>query len=148
MKTLHMRSTDLWSGILFVAIGAVALVASAQNVMGMILQMGPGYLPRALSIILVCLGLGLIIRSFWTKTSMESMQLKTAIPILTASVFFGLALQSLGLFLAATCTMLIASLSANTSLKKTVALAIACATIATVGAYALDLSMPLFPSIH
>ena len=148
MKTPSVRSTDLWSGVLFVTIGTVCLVAILHNKMGNIFHMGPGYLPRALSIILTCVGLWLIVRSFWTSSLIEPMQLRTAIPILFATALFGLVLQSIGIFFASVSTILIASTGAGRSLKEILLLSIACAVVTTLGVYALHLPILLFPTIH
>lgn len=52
----HLRSQDLWAGILFVVAGAVAVVLSSEYPMGSPVRMGPGYFPRALGYLLVVIG--------------------------------------------------------------------------------------------
>ncbi len=48
---------DVWAGLVFVAIGLVALIQVRRYPVGMLTAMGPGYFPLILSVLLICLGL-------------------------------------------------------------------------------------------
>ena len=50
---------DFWSGILFLALGALAIYLAREYEMGSALQMGPGYFPTWLGGILM--GFGVVI---------------------------------------------------------------------------------------
>ena len=48
---------DFWCGILFVAVGALAIILARDYAMGDALNMGPGYFPTWLGGIMMCFGL-------------------------------------------------------------------------------------------
>lgn len=52
---------DLWCGLLFIALGALAVFLSRNYVRGTALEMGPGYFPTWIGIILI--GFGVVIGS-------------------------------------------------------------------------------------
>src|SRR4051794_16044253 len=47
---------DFWAGMLFIAIGAFAVIVALNYPMGTAARMGPGYFPRALGTLLIILG--------------------------------------------------------------------------------------------
>ena len=48
-----MRSPkDFWAGVLFVALGVVAIFVGSRYTLGTAARMGPGYFPRILGILL------------------------------------------------------------------------------------------------
>jgi hypothetical protein len=47
---------DFWSGLLFIGIGAAAIVLGSKYTIGSAARMGPGSFPRALGILLIVLG--------------------------------------------------------------------------------------------
>jgi hypothetical protein len=55
--------TDLWSGLLFVAIGGTAGVVALQYPVGTLSRMGPGYFPLVLSGFLALVGGAMLVRS-------------------------------------------------------------------------------------
>src|SRR3954462_4736487 len=57
---------DFWSGIMFLAFAAVALMAARHYSLGSRGRMGPGYFPMLLGAVLGGLGLILVVRSFLT----------------------------------------------------------------------------------
>ena len=65
------RRADLWSGLLFAGLGAVALWTGADYPLGVPSRIGPGYAPRLLGMLLAGLGAFLILRSAWTRESID-----------------------------------------------------------------------------
>jgi Tripartite tricarboxylate transporter TctB family len=59
-------SADLFSGLLFAALGAAILWIGADYSLGVASRIGPGYVPRLLGILLAAIGLFLVGRSRWT----------------------------------------------------------------------------------
>jgi hypothetical protein len=51
------NSQDFWCGVLFVALGVIAIYASRDYQMGSALEMGPGYFPTWLGGIMIAFGL-------------------------------------------------------------------------------------------
>ena len=52
----RLFSKDLWSGLMFAGFGVLALVMGNSLAVGTAIRMGPGYVPRMLSYILIGLG--------------------------------------------------------------------------------------------
>ena len=53
-----------WSGVIFMALGAFALVWGARYTIGTAARMGPGYFPRILGILMLFFGFLLALRAF------------------------------------------------------------------------------------
>ena len=58
MRGVTRLPRDVWAGLVFVAIGLVALIQVRRYPIGTLTAMGPGYFPLILSVLLVGLGLG------------------------------------------------------------------------------------------
>jgi hypothetical protein len=56
-------SKDFWSGVMFTTAGIAALVVGSNLAVGTAIRMGPGYVPRMLSYILIALGIAIIVRA-------------------------------------------------------------------------------------
>jgi hypothetical protein len=56
---------DFLSGLLFIAFGLIALWFGQRLALGTPVRMGPGYVPRMLSLILLCLGSAIILFSLF-----------------------------------------------------------------------------------
>ncbi len=56
-------SKDFWSGVMFTSAGIAALVVGSKLAVGTAIRMGPGYVPRMLSYILIALGLAIVVRA-------------------------------------------------------------------------------------
>ena len=54
---------DFVAGLMFVAVGAAAIVIAANYPLGTAARMGPGYFPRILGILLILLGSALALRA-------------------------------------------------------------------------------------
>lgn len=57
---------DFYARLMFVGFGVFSIYESRQYDMGAIERMGPGYFPTILGFLLVCLGLAVFTRSFFT----------------------------------------------------------------------------------
>ena len=57
MRGVTRLPRDVWAGLVFVAIGLVALIQVRRYPIGTLTAMGPGYFPLILSVLLVGLGL-------------------------------------------------------------------------------------------
>ena len=56
-------SKDFWAGVMFTSAGIAALVVGGNLAVGTAIRMGPGYVPRMLSYILIGLGIAIIVRA-------------------------------------------------------------------------------------
>ena len=68
LGTARLRDRDLLSGVVLIAIGAAALVLGSDLTIGTAAEMGEGYVPRAMAIALVLLGI-LIAALAWRSAS-------------------------------------------------------------------------------
>ena len=103
---------DFLSGAMFVAFGAVTLYFGQNLAIGTAVRMGPGYVPRMLSMIL--LGLGLVICVLALVNGGEAVEKPKWKPITLVTigiVCFGLLLERAGLLPALAVLILISSLA-------------------------------------
>ena len=69
--TTPARRADLWAGVLFALLGTAALWTGADYSLGVPSRIGPGYVPRLLAILMTGLGAFLLLRSAWTRESID-----------------------------------------------------------------------------
>ena len=98
---LRLDDRDLWAGVVFVAIGAAALVAGADLTVGSATEMGEGYVPRAMAVALIALGV-LIAALGWRRSPhpdsrLERMRFRPLFFVTAAILAFVAAVESLGL---------------------------------------------------
>jgi len=109
-------SRDLWTGLFFVLVGvAFAATAIAKLPIGTAAQMGPGYYPILLSIILVGLGAAIAF-GFAGESEVpgEMISLRSFLLVAGAPILFALTIRSLG-FLPATFLAVFAAALADRS---------------------------------
>jgi hypothetical protein len=97
--TLRRALKDILAGSAFIAFGlAFAGIATTYEV-GTTLEMGPGYFPLALGLLLALLGVAIIVKGFIGEEGLPIGRVPwRAIALLTASlVVFGLTVRGLGL---------------------------------------------------
>ena len=134
-----LLSKDFLSGVMFIAFGLIALYFGQKLALGTPVRMGPGYVPRMLSFILI--GLGLVICIVAVATSPEPTEKPRWKPIGLVTlgvVCFGLLFESAGLLPAMIALTFIASNAGEEfDLKEVignmVALAILCTLVFKVG---------------
>jgi putative tricarboxylic transport membrane protein len=95
-------STDLLSGILFLALGAFAMIYGSRYSLGTAARMGPGYYPLLASSGLILIGLTLIVRSLVRTTEeVGAINVRPLILVLAGTLAFGLLIDRLGFIIAA-----------------------------------------------
>jgi putative tricarboxylic transport membrane protein len=135
---------DFWAGLLFIAAGAIGLWEGSDYAMGTIIQMGPGYVPRALSWLLLVIGAALVGRGVATiGPGIAPSLIRPQILILLAIIVFGLTIERFGLAPAVVAATILAAL-ASREMKwiETVALAVLLAAV-SVGLFIYLLSQPM-----
>lgn len=135
----RLLSKDFLSGLMFIAFGLIALYFGQKLALGTPVRMGPGYVPRMLSLIL--LGLGVIVCIVALVAGSEPVEKPKLKPIglVTVGVIcFGLLFERAGLLPALVVLILIASL-ANDEFKlievigNMAVLAVLCTVVFKVG---------------
>ena len=99
---IRIRSPrDLLSGLLFCAVAAAAIWLSRDLDYGSTRNMGAGFFPRWIAILLLALGAFIALRGFVIDgPRLERISWPLALPILASVVLFGVAVTQLGLLLA------------------------------------------------
>ncbi len=140
---------DFWSGVLFIAIGAFAVIFGSRYNLGTAARMGPGYFPRMLGLLLIGLGGILAVRAFKTRGErLPGWHWRPTVVVLGSVILFGLVVQKLGLALSTVMLIVLASAASREfrpleSLLAGVFLAALCVLVFIVG---LKLQLPIWPA--
>ena len=139
---------DFWSGVLFIAVGAFALIHGSKYTLGTAARMGPGYFPRILGILLIVMGGLLALRAFrLTGTPIPRWKLRPTLLVLGTVVVFGIIVRPLGMAISTVLLIVAASAASHEfrpkeSLVAGVVLAAAAVLVFLVG---LNLQLPIWP---
>jgi putative tricarboxylic transport membrane protein len=102
MKPLAWRgNTDFYSGLLLSAIAVFALFYIRTLEIGTVRQMGPGYFPLGLALVLLGMGLILVVKGIFTGGSpVGEIHLKPLFFVLLSFVVYGVLVEHVGLIIA------------------------------------------------
>lgn len=142
---------NLHSGLLFVIVGLIFAIWSTTYDVGTASNMGPGYFPLILGLILVILGLLNVLKSMVVKevNTPANIAWRPLILILLANILFGVLLPLTGLIVATFALVIVSSFAMpNTQIKEILILSTVLSAIGYC-VFALVLSMPIriFPPI-
>lgn len=140
---------DFWAGLLFIAIGAAAILIALHYPMGSAARMGPGYFPRALGSLLMALGTASVLRSFRLQGArIERWRLRPVIVALGSVVIFGLIVQYAGLALSTLFLVLASSGASHEFRPREAAIAGLLMAVLCVGVfvYGLNIQLPIWPA--
>jgi len=91
---------NFWTGMIYIAVAAAALITSRNYAMGTAGRMGPGYFPTLIAGLLCFVGLLAVGRSFSrTGDTIGALPWKPLLLVLASVVAFGLLLPALGLII-------------------------------------------------
>jgi uncharacterized membrane protein YfcA len=153
MRTwMHIKRTrDFKAGLLFIFFGIASAVFSGAYQMGTSANMGPGYFPLALGVVLTVLGLVVSLRSLsqgeGTRKA-RSFQAKPLILVLSSVVLFGLLLRLLGLVISTVILVIVSSMASEEFKKKETILnaLVLLAIVLIVFIFFLNFQIPVWPS--
>jgi hypothetical protein len=112
---LKRNPRDLWTGVIFIAVGLAAIYFVRGHQMGTAMRMGPAYFPTMLGILQVLIGVAVLLRALVRPgLPLDRFALKKLAWVLGSIVLFGLLLRGMGLIIA---TIVIVILSAYASEK-------------------------------
>lgn len=112
MTRLRLDWQDVLLGAFLVAVAAGALYATRALSVGHAADMGPGYMPRIVSLALLGFGLFFLGRSArGVAATIEPVRLRPLLAVLAAVGVFALSAERLGLAIASVLTMLLAGLA-------------------------------------
>lgn len=108
----RLAARDLVGGGLISGFGIVALILSQSYQMGSLIQMGPGYFPAALAILLI--GLGVAVMAIEPMAAaVPKIPLRSLAAISAGVLAFAFTIESLGLVVAVISSMLLSSLAVS-----------------------------------
>jgi hypothetical protein len=140
---------DFWAGVISTGTGVVAMVYGSRYPLGSAGEMGPGYFPRVLAIVMIGLGLILIARGIRTQgPRVDGWKWRPIVIVIGSIVLFGAIVQSLGLALSTVILIFGSSLASHEFRFRAALLAgIALAALA-VGVFVigLKLQLPIWPT--
>jgi hypothetical protein len=112
MTRLRLDWQDVLLGAFLVAVAAGALYATRTLSVGHAADMGPGYMPRVVSLALLGFGLFFLGRSArGVAVTIEAVRLRPLLAVLAAVGVFALTAERLGLAIASVLTVLLAGLA-------------------------------------
>jgi hypothetical protein len=141
-------STDLLAGLLFVALGAFAIIYGWQYPFGSSARMGPGYYPRLISIALIIIGGILVARSFFLDADRpEKIFVRPLYVVILGTVGFGLMIEHAGLVIASIALIVTARFADRDfrPLEVSALCVVLIAFAAGIFWYGLSLPFPLLP---
>ena len=144
------NAKNFYSGLLFAGIGIASLVISSSYSLGKASQMGPGYFPRALGVIMIALGLlmsALSLRASEEKTTVTWRWKPLAI-ILSSVCVFGWTVEWLGMILGSLLLVFVASTAREGFNWKEAVVVGLILGVASVGVFVrgLDVPLPIWPA--
>lgn len=147
MLEVRRALKDILAGAVIIALGLAFAVGALAYEVGDPLRMGPGYMPLALGLILVGLGIGVVIKGFLAGEgeAIGAVDWRAIVLLTAALLFFGLTVRGLGVALALLGTTLLASLArSRTSLIEVVLISVGLTVLSVVlFIYVLQLRLPL-----
>jgi hypothetical protein len=152
-RRLHDR--DLRAGLLFLTIGAAALVLGRDLTIGTAAEMGEGYVPRAMAVALLAFGALLVVLTFArgshiagpSDAARDPFRWRALAFVTGAVLVFAAALQPLGLIPATTCSVVAANFAGQPLSLRSLAILICAlsAVVAVVFVWGLGLPLHLLP---
>lgn len=142
-----LRSADLWSGVMFATLGALALLLGWDYQPGTAFQMGPGYFPRLIGFALIAIGFVTVLKALRDRgEAFGEVPWRAIVIVLGALVAFGLIVTRFGLAPASFAAVMIAGLAAPDRKLGQLAIAAALLTIfaCVVFIKALGLTVPVY----
>jgi len=92
---------DFWAGIIYIGVGAAAIMLGREYDMGTAMKMGPAYFPVILSILLIGIGAVSVVRSFVKHGDpIGTFSIKGLFLIIASIALFGFMIRSAGLIIA------------------------------------------------
>jgi hypothetical protein len=147
MKSKDTR--DIIGGFALVALGLFAALYAQRYDIGELQEMGPGYFPVALGILLAILGLFIAIPAFFREGTSIEIEWKSLFWVLLSIAIFAIALTTAGLIIATILSVLAATVPSKSSWKTRVILALCVAAITySVFLFGLGMVLPVWPWSH
>jgi len=112
---LKIDKTDLLSGLIVLAVGSYFAYGALDYRIGTVIRMGPGYVPLALGLIAMGLGVLIMLSSLGRSGALESFRWRVVLPIVASILAFWLLLPRVGVLPATFVSVLVATLASPKS---------------------------------
>jgi hypothetical protein len=140
---------DFWAGVLFVVVGAIAIVLSSRYPLGTAARMGPGYFPRLLGILMIALGIMIALRGIRLNgPAIAQWKLRPTVVVLASVVLFGAIVDWMGLVVSTIALIFVASAASTEFRPKEALVSGALLAALSVGVFliGLKLQLPIWPT--
>jgi hypothetical protein len=147
MKVDVRNNRDFWGGVMFFAVGAVAIVAAWDYPFGSTLRMGPGYFPVILGAIMMAFGLIIMFQGLRNNEKIQGNWSLRALIILPISlVVYGILMEVAGFIPALIALIFISAVSGEEfKFKEVLLLTVILLVIAwSIFIWGLSLPYPMF----
>ena len=147
MRIAGFDAADLVGGLLVFAGGcAVALGATSYQI-GELTRMGPGYFPLVVGIAFAVIGLGLVLVSRTTATTLPRLRLKPAFAVFAGLIFWALTIERFGLVPSTLGLVILVSLAQDRPNPGMIAATAAFLIAFSIGVFIYALAIPI-PAIR
>ena len=141
---------DFWSGVMFIAFAAVALLAARGYSLGSAGKMGPGYFPLLLGGVLALIGAILMVRSFAIEG--ERVGRVGIVPLFVVALavcLFAFFIETLGLVIALLTVTIVSAFASREfrAIEAGLLAAVLAVFVVVVFVYALRLPLPVWPAL-
>ncbi len=138
-----LRNKNFLAGLLFILIGALAVVFARDYPMGSAMRMGPGYFPTILGGILLALGVYVMVRGIYSGAKVRGAWGWKPLALITLSiVLFGFLMERLGMIPALAVMFFVSALAGREFRFKQVLLLTVLMSSFAVGVFVYGLKLP------
>lgn len=143
MKLEFYKKKDFWAGMMFLGVGALAMIASRSYPFGSTLRMGPGYFPTMLGGILILFGIYVMVRGLRSDEKIQANWSVRALIVLPLSmVLFGVLMELAGFIPALTALIFVSVASGREFKFKEVLLLTVCLGVLSIAMFIWGLGLP------
>ncbi len=144
MNPIARNPKDFWTGLIYIFVGAGALVISRDYDMGTAVKMGPAYFPTILSVLLVGIGIVSVLRAFIRSGSpIGVVAWKGLVLIVASTLLFGVVVRGAGVVIALPLLVIVSALASARFSWKTALLEAAGITVFCIVVFLKGLGVPL-----
>lgn len=144
MNPIARNPKDFWTGLVYIFVGAGALIISRDYDMGTAVKMGPAYFPTILGVLLVGIGIVSVLRAFIRSGSpIGIVAWKGLVLIVAATLLFGVVVRGAGVVIALPLLVIVSALASARFSWKTALLEAAGITVFCIVVFLKGLGVPL-----